>query len=89
MFNKSFVCEAFNTLSYKQHFDKQRQAETGKKSSKAEPELLLFENYSYSSSTYHPKVEGHILKYKQKNKYVCILEIIRLIIMIMKIKMKK
>ena len=32
---------------------------------------------------------GHILKNKQKNEYVCIHEIIRLIIMKMKMKMKK
>ena len=31
---------------------------------------------------------GHILKNNQKNKYVCIREIIRLIIMKMKMKMK-
>ena len=38
---------------YKQHFYKQGQAEIGKNQAKAkqnpEPELLLFENYSYSS----------------------------------------
>ena len=38
---------------------------------------------------YHPKVIGHILKNEQKNKCVCILEIIRLIILKMKMKMKK
>ena len=37
---------------------------------------------------YHPKKMGHILKNKQKNKCVCTHEIIRLIIMEMKIKMK-
>ena len=37
---------------------------------------------------YHPKIIGHILKNKQKNKCVCIHEIIRLTIMKMKIKMK-
>ena len=36
---------------------------------------------------YHPKIIGHILKNKQKNKSVCIHEIIQLIIM--KLKMKK
>ena len=50
-----------------------------------EAKLLLFENYSQSSSTL---IIGHILKNKEKNKCVCILEIIRLIIMKMKIKMK-
>ena len=28
---------------------------------------------------YHPKIIGHTLKDKQKNKYVCIHEIIRLV----------
>ena len=37
---------------------------------------------------YHPKIIEHILKNKQKNMYVCIHEIIRLIIMKMKMKMK-
>ena len=36
-----------------------------------EAELLQFENYSYSSSPYHPKRIVHILKNKQKEKYVC------------------
>ena len=39
-------------------------------------------------SLYHPKIIGHILKIKQKNKCVCIHEIIQLIIMKMKMKMK-
>ena len=39
-------------------------------------------------SRYHPRIMGHIPKNKQKNKCVCIHEIIRLIIMKMKIKMK-
>ena len=37
---------------------------------------------------YHPKIIGHILKNKQKNKCVSIHEIIRLSIMKMKMKMK-
>ena len=41
---------------YKQHFYKQCQAETGKNKAKAkqhaEVELLLFENYSFSSYTF-------------------------------------
>ena len=36
----------------------------------------------------HPKIIGHILKNKQKNKFVCIHEFMRLIIMKMKMKMK-
>ena len=38
---------------------------------------------------YHRKIIGHIIKNKQTNKCVCIQEIIWLIIMKMKIKMKK
>ena len=38
---------------------------------------------------YHPKMKAHILKNKEKNKCVCINEIIRLIIMKMKMKTKK
>ena len=52
-----------------------------------ETELLVFENFSHSSSCYYPKII-HILKNKQKNKCVFIHEIIRLIIMKMKMKMK-
>ena len=37
-----------------------------------EAKLLSFENYSHSSSHYHPKIIGHILKNKQKNKCACI-----------------
>ena len=37
---------------------------------------------------YLPKMIGHILKNKQKNKYVCKHEIKRLIIMNIKMKMK-
>ena len=53
-----------------------------------EAELLLFENYSHSSSRSHLLKVRHILKTKQKNKYVCIHEIIRLMIMKIKMKMK-
>ena len=38
---------------------------------------------------YHPKIMGHILKNKQKNKFVCIHEIISVIIMKMRMKIKK
>ena len=54
-----------------------------------EAELLLFENYSDSSSKLSSKTKGYILKNKQKNKYVCVYQIIRLIIMKMKMKTKK
>ena len=49
---------------------------------------MVFENYWHSSSTLYPKIIGHILKNLQKNKYVCIHETMRLIIMKIKIKMK-
>ena len=55
-----------------------------------ETELLTFENYSHSSTMlYKPRIVGHILKDKQKNKCVCIHDIIRLIIMKMKMKTNK
>ena len=59
-----------------------------KNQTNAKAELLIFENYSYSSSTLSSKIIRHNLKNKQRNKYVCIYEIIRLIIMKMKMKMK-
>ena len=37
---------------------------------------------------YYPKVIGHTLKNKQKNMFVCIHELIRVVIMRMKMKMK-
>ena len=54
-----------------------------------EVKLLLFENFHIVHLHCHPEIMGHILKNKQMNKYVCIHEIIRLIIMEMKMKMKK
>ena len=45
-----------------------------------EAELLQFEIYSHSSSSLSSKNIGQILQNKQKNKCVCIHEIIRLII---------
>ena len=54
-----------------------------------EAELLLFEIFSHSSSALFSKNNTIYSKNKQKkNKCVCIHEIIRLIIMKMKIKMK-
>ena len=68
-----------------------RQAQIGKNQANAkqhpEAELLVFGNYSHSSPN-HPNIIGHTLKNKQKNKCVCIHEIVRLIIMKMKVKMK-
>ena len=51
-------------------------------------ELWLFENYSHSSSTLSSKNNRTYSKNKQKNKCVCIHEIMRLIIMKMKMKKK-
>ena len=51
------------------------------------PELLLFQNYSHSSSMSSSKNNRTYCKTKQQNKYVCIHETIRLIKI--KIKAKK
>ena len=53
-----------------------------------EAELLTLEIYSHSSSTLSSNNTGHILTNKQKNKYICIHEIMQLIIMKMKRKGK-
>ena len=53
-----------------------------------EAELLLFENFSHSSSVLFSKSNMAYSKNKQKNKCVCIHEIMRLIIMKLKMKMK-
>ena len=52
----------------------------------SEAELLLFETIHILHPHYHPKIIGHILKNKQKNKHVCIREIMLLIIMKMNMK---
>ena len=65
------------TFWYKQHLHKQYQTKMGKKLSQCTLRLIF------------SRIIGHILKSKQKNKYVCIHEIIWLIIMKMKMKMKK
>ena len=77
---------------YKQHFYKQRKAEIGKKkqaNAKQHPEaeLLLFENFSHSSSTLSSKNNRTYSENKQKNNCACIHEIIRSIIMKIKMKM--
>ena len=54
-----------------------------------EAEFLLFKNCSYSSSTLSFKNNRTYSKNKQKNKCVCIHEIIRLIIMKMKMKINR
>ena len=71
-------------------FYKQRQTEIGKKvkqmlsNEHTEAKLLLLENYPRYSYTSSHKIIDH----KQKNKCVCIHQIIQLIIMKMKVKMK-
>ena len=57
---------------------------------KQQPEAELFAiwNYSHFSSMLSFKTIGHILKTKQKNKHVCVLKILRLIIMKMRTKIK-
>ena len=62
-----------HTFFYKQHFYKQRQAETGKKMQILSNTLRL--NFCYLKiihtlhPCYHPKIIVHILKNKQKKKY--------------------
>ena len=53
-----------------------------------EAELLLLKIIYILSPRYYPKITGHILKNKEKNKRVLIHEITQLIIMKMKMKMK-
>ena len=53
-----------------------------------EAKLILFENYSRSTSRYHPKITGDILRNKQNDKCVCTHEITQLSIMKMKLKIK-
>ena len=80
-------------MFYIQHFYRQRQTEISKKSSKMLSNTLRL-NFCYLKILhiihphYHLKVIGHTLKNKQKNKCVCIHEIIGLIITKMKMKMK-
>ena len=81
------------TLFYKQQFYNQRQAEIGKKIKQILSNTLRL-NFCYLKiihilhPRYHPKIIGHILKNKQKDMNLCIHEIIRLIIMKMRMKMK-
>ena len=62
---------------YRQHFYKQRQAETGKKSSKMLSDIQWLNLYYLKIAhtlypRYYPKIIGDILKNKQKNKSVYI-----------------
>ena len=81
------------SFSYKQHFNKQRQAEIGKKTKQILCSTLRL-NFCHPKTIgilhprYHLTITGYILKNKQKNKHVCIHEIMQLIIMNMKMEMK-
>ena len=71
----------------------QRQAEIGKKtkqmlSNTLRLNFLHLKIIGILHPRYHLTIIGHILKNKQKNKPVCIHEIMQLIIMKMKVKMK-
>ena len=78
---------------YKQYFYKQPQDEIGKKIKQMLNRTLRL-SFCYMkvihilNSRYHPKIMRRFLKNRQKNKCVLIHEIIRLIIMKMKIKIK-
>ena len=50
--------------------------------------FCYFEVIHILHERYHPKIIGHVLKNKQKNECLCIHDIIRLIIMKIKMKMK-
>ena len=40
---------------------------------------MYLRTYHFLHPCYHPKIIGHILKHKPKNKFVCFHEIIRII----------
>ena len=70
------------TLFYKQHFNKQHQAEIGKNQAKAK------QNYSFSSSMLSSKANLKYCKKCAKNKCDYFFEIIWFIIMKIRVKMK-
>ena len=80
------------SFSYKQHFYKQHQANIGKNQANGkqhpEAELSTSENYLHSPSTLSSNNNRTYSKKKQKNKYVCIHEIMQLITTKMKTRMK-
>ena len=81
------------TLFYKQHFYKQRQAKIEKKvkymlSNALRLNFCFLKIIHILHPHYHPKIIGHIIKSKPKNKCVCIHEITQLIIMKMRMRMK-
>ena len=71
------------TLFHTQHFYEQHQAEIGKKNQanakqRPEAELLLFENYSLTSSTLFSKNYRFSINFT-KNKYLCLSKVIIMI----------
>ena len=78
---------------YKEHFYKQHLAEIGKKISKTkqhpEAELSLFENFSLSSYTLSSKNNRRYSKKFTKDKCICRNEVIWLMTIKMRLKMKK
>ena len=74
----SLIMKMHYTLYYKKHFYKQRQAEIGKKPSKSYAKSFT-QNFWYLKIIHilHPKIIGHILENKQKNRCVYINEIMR------------
>ena len=50
--------------------------------------FCYLKNFHIVYPSYHSKIIGHVLKNKQKNRYVCFHEIIWLIIIKMEIKLK-
>ena len=85
---KSFLQAFF----YKQHFISNAKMKLAKNQANAkqhpEAELLVFGNYSHSSPGLSSKNNRTYSKNKRKNKCVCIHEIIRLIIIKIKMKME-
>ena len=80
-----------HALFYKQQLYKKHQAEIGQKSVQMLSNTLklyicYLKTIHILHPRYHPEIMGHILKNKRKNKYVCIYEIILLIILIIKMR---
>ena len=76
--SKTFISNTRLKLVKKQAKAKQR----------PETDFLPFENYLLFSSLLSSKIIGNILKNLQKNMYVCLNEVISLMTMEMKLKMK-
>ena len=82
-----------HALFYKQHFYKQRRVETGKKIKQKLSNTLRL-NLSYLKiirflyPLYHPKIIGDIQKKCTKNKCACFNDVLWLMAMKMRLKMK-